>query len=195
MGFQEQIYSLAYLTERKPLWFLPWNTALQTKPATNSNTDGEIQKSSKHARSSGVVKDEMPQHSSTLQQRVDQGREGGRLPTMHLLTPPQLPAPRAAEGGEAGERAGSCAHAPTWHRHTWAPPEERCQGPSATAARQERDQNLGGQRAQADTCYSRAWQRTRAPCHARREPPCITEGKEMLGRLFDWNITVNRREN
>lgn len=40
MGFQEQIYSLAYLTERKPFWLFPWTTALQTKPAINSNTDG-----------------------------------------------------------------------------------------------------------------------------------------------------------
>lgn len=169
MGFQEQIYSLAYLTERKPFWFLPWTTALPTKPVNNSNTDPEIQTSSKRVQYYGMVKDEVPPHSSTLLQRADHRREGGRPPTTHLLTPPHLPAPGAAKGtkrrarAEAGERAGSCAHAPTWHSHTWAPPEERCQGPSAAAAHQERDQSLKGQRAHVDTCYSVMLQRTRAP--------------------------------
>lgn len=127
--------------------------------------------------------------------------KGGRPPTMHLLTPPHLPAPGAAKGrkrrvwAEAGERAGSCAHAPTWHSHTWAPPEERYQGPSAAAAHQERDQSLKGQRAHVDTCSSITLQRTRAPRCVWRKPQGITAVKEMLGKLFDWNITVNKREN
>lgn len=189
MGFQKQIYSLAHWTKRKPFWFLPWTTALQTKPANNSYTDLEIQKSSKHAQYSRMVKAEVPQHSSTLLQRA--GRGEGRPPhtCSALLTSPRPELPGA------GEQAGSCAHAPTWHRHTWAAPEECCQGPSAAAAHQERDQSLKGQRAQADTCYSITSQRTRAPRCLWRKPPCITVGKETLRKLFDWNITVNRREN
>lgn len=189
MDFQEQIYSLAYLTERKPFWFLPWTTALQTKPANNSNTDPEIQQLSKRAQYSRTGKDEV----SALQHTpAGSGarKEGGRLPSVHLLTPAHpssAPCARSAQG--------SCARTPTWHSHTWAPPEERCQGPSATAAHQERDQSLKGQRAQADTCYSTTLRRTRAPRRVWRKPPCITIGKEMVGKLFDWNITVNRREN
>lgn len=168
MGFQEQIYSLARQKENLSDFFLEpqhCRLSLLTTPTlirrykhrlNAYNTTAWLRMKCLHT----------PAHSCS--ERITEGR-GGRPPTMHLLTPPHLPAPGAAKGtkrrarAEAGERAGSCAHAPTWHSHTWAPPEERCQGPSAAAAHQERDQSLKGQRAHVDTCYSVMLQRTRAP--------------------------------
>lgn len=184
MVFQEQVYS--------PFWFLPWTTALQTKPANSSNTDVEIQKWSKRAQYSRMVKDEVPQHSSTLVQGVDHRREGGRLPTVHLLTPPHLPAPRAAQGSREGRQL--CPHtylaqphlSTTWGAlpgplcHSCSPGERsKSQGAESTG------RHLLQQNAAKDMSPHREW----------RKPRCITVGKEMLGKLFDWNITVNRREN
>lgn len=97
MGFLEQIYSLDYLTERKSFWLLPWTTALQTKPANNSYTDPEIQKSSERAQYSGMVKDEVPEHSST----AAASREGEAA--QH--TPAQPCSPQSCPGQERGQAA------------------------------------------------------------------------------------------
>lgn len=184
MGFLEQIYSLDYLTERKSFWLLPWTTALQTKPANNSYTDPEIQKSSERAQYSGMVKDEVPEHSST----AAASREGEAA--QH--TPAQPCSPQSCPGQERGQAA-----VPT-HLPGTATPEQHLRSaarpPRATAAHQERDQSLQGQGAQADTCCRNGTKDTSPPPRV-EEASVVTQGKETLRKRFDWNITVNRREN
>lgn len=112
MGFQEQIYSLAYLTERKPFWFLPWITALRAKPANNSNTDLEIQKSCKSAQYCRMVKDEVPRHSSTLlPEQITEGRGRGcpACTCSPLLTSLRPELPRAGSAGRAEQESGQAA--------------------------------------------------------------------------------------
>lgn len=178
-GFSRTNLFTCLLDRKKTFLVLPWTTALQTKPANNSYTTPEIQKSCKRAQYSGIVKDEVP------------GRgEGCPAHTCSaLLTSPRPQLPRA------GERAGSCAHAPPWHCHTWAAPEERCQGPPRPQLLTRREIKVSRGREHRQTPATGTAPRTRAPRHRRRKPPCATQGKETLRKRFDWNITVNRREN
>lgn len=201
MGFQEQIYSLAYLTERKPFWFLPWTTALPTKPVNNSNTDPETQTSSKRVQYYGMVKDEVPQHSSTLLQRADHRREGGKA-AHHAPAHPSSPSCAGScqrhktPGASGGRRAGRqlCPRTYLAQPHlstTWgALPGPLCRSCSPG----ERSKSQGAESTRGHLLQRNVTKDTSPRC-VWRKPRGITVVKEMLGKLFDWNITVNRREN